>query len=94
MCWCWKENDICAASFATMMLFGNLKEFETSTLIIGDAPSVKNHADSGRVDDCCNAVVAKFGCSPGSYLQGFKIRGPGNYLAQPMRMWSRRPNGA
>ena len=28
MCWCWKENDICAASFATMiLLFGN---FETT----------------------------------------------------------------
>ena len=36
-------NVICAASFATMILFGNLKESETSTLIMGETLSMKKN---------------------------------------------------
>ena len=36
-------NVICATSFATMILFGNLKESETSTLIMGETLSMKKN---------------------------------------------------
>ena len=48
MPWCWKENDICAASFATMILFGNLKEFDQYFDIRRDAKYEKLLENSER----------------------------------------------